>query len=129
MVLRGSSTHLLDEAERSLHDALCVLVKIVQDRQIILGGGNSEISMANAVEDYAKTVKGKKSLSISGFAKALKMLPMIIADNGGYDSSELVQNICYDLRNGKPHVGLDMEKGEVGDMEQLGIYESLKVKE
>lgn len=129
MVLRGSSSHLLDEAERSLHDALCVLVRIVQDRQIILGGGNSEITMANAIEDYAKTIKGRKSLAVLGFAKALKTLPMIIADNGGFDSNELVQNICYEQRNGKPQMGLDMEKGEVGDMEQLGIYESMRVKE
>lgn len=129
VVLRGSSSHLLDEAERSLHDALCVLLKIVQDRQIILGGGNSEITMANAVEDYAQGIKGKKSLAVMGFAKALKMLPMIIAENGGFDSSELVQNICYDIRHGKTSVGLDMEKGTVGDMEEMGIYESLKVKE
>lgn len=46
--------------------------------------------MANAVEDYAKDIKGKKSLAVLGFAKALKTLPTIIADNGGYDSSELV---------------------------------------
>lgn len=90
VVLRGSSSHLLDEAQRSLHDALCVLLKIVQDKQIILGGGNSEITMANAVEDYSKGIKGKKSLAILGFAKALKTLPMIIAENGGFDSSELV---------------------------------------
>ena len=90
IVLRGSSSHLLDEAQRSLHDALCVLSKIVQDRNIILGGGNSELSMAIAVEDLANKVKGKKALAIQGFAKALKSLPTIIADNGGYDSSELV---------------------------------------
>lgn len=64
IVLRGSSSHLLDEAERSLHDALCVLFKIKKDRQIILGGGNSEISMAISVEDLAKDIKGKKALAV-----------------------------------------------------------------
>lgn len=87
------------------------------------------MAMANAVEDHAKGIKGKKSLAVLGFAKALKTLPMIIAENGGFDSSELVQNLCYDLRHGKSTVGLDMEKGTVGDMEELGIYESLLVKE
>ncbi len=72
VVLRGSSSHLLDEAERSLHDALCVLVKTIQYRQIILGGGNSELRMANAVEKLADEVCGKKSLAIKGFAEALK---------------------------------------------------------
>lgn len=129
IVLRGSSSHLLDEAERSLHDALCVLSKIVQDKSIILGGGNSELSMAIAVEDLANKVKGKKALAIQGFAKALKSLPTIIADNGGYDSSELVQNILFDLRNGKTTSGLNMSEGIVDDMEKLGIYESHRVKE
>ena len=90
IILRGSSSHLLDEAERSLHDALCVLVKTVEDRQVILGGGNSELRMANAVEDLAKEVKGKKALAVQAFANALRKLPMFIAENGGFDSAELV---------------------------------------
>lgn len=56
IVLRGSSQHLLDEAERSLHDALCVLSKMVQDKRMILAGGNSEIRMSIAVEELAKNV-------------------------------------------------------------------------
>lgn len=85
--------------------------------------------MAIAVEELANKVKGKKALAIQGFAKALKALPTIIADNGGYDSSELVQNILYEIRNGKPSAGLNMNEGTVDDMEKLGIYESHRVKE
>jgi len=85
--------------------------------------------MAIAVEDLAKNVKGKKALAIQGYAKALKQLPTIIADNGGYDSSELVQNIMFDIRNGKKTNGLNMIDGTVDCMEKLGIYETLKVKE
>ena len=129
VVLRGSSEHLLDEAERSLHDALCVLVKTVQEKKTIYGGGNSEISMANAVEDLARQVKGKQALAIEGFARALKRLPTIIADNGGYDSAELVQNIAFALRNGKTTSGLDMVNGDVACMKELGITECLRVKE
>ncbi len=129
VVLRGSSSHLLDEAERSLHDALCVLVKTIQDRNIIYGGGNSEVSMANAVEDLAKEIQGKKSLAVLAFADALKKIPLIIADNGGYDSSELVQNLTYDLRHDKNTHGLNMTDGSIGCMEELGIYESMRVKE
>lgn len=129
VVLRGSSEHLLDEAERSLHDALCVLVKTVQDKKTIYGGGNSEVAMANAVEDLGRQVKGKQALAIDGFAKALKRLPTIIADNGGFDSAELVQNLAFALRNGKPTSGLDMVKGDVGCMKELGVRECLRVKE
>ena len=75
IVLRGSSSHILEEAERSLHDALCVLVKTIENKKVIYGGGNSEISMANAVEDLARTIEGKQALAIEAYARALKKLP------------------------------------------------------
>ena len=59
IVLRGASRHILDEAERSLHDALCVLVQTVKNKKIIYGGGNSEMQMAAACNALAQTVKGK----------------------------------------------------------------------
>lgn len=59
IVLRGSGSHILDEAERSLHDALCVLVAAVKNHRILYGGGNSEIRMSLAIEDFGKSVRGK----------------------------------------------------------------------
>ena len=129
IILRGSSMHLLDEAERSLHDALCVLVKMIQDKKTIYGGGNSEIYMANKVEDLARTIEGKQSLAVEGFSRALKRLPMIIAENGGYDSADLVQRISFAQRNGNLTAGLNMDEGEVGDMKARGITECMRVKE
>lgn len=129
VVLRGSSSHILDEAERSLHDALCVLVKTIENKRCIFGGGNAEITMANAVEDLARDIEGKEALAIKAYANALRQLPTIIADNGGYDSAELVQNLAYQLRSGNTKSGLDMNTGNVGCMEELGIRECLKVKE
>lgn len=90
IVLRGSGAHILDEAERSLHDALCVLVAAVKNHRVVYGGGNSEVTMSLAVEDASKKVEGKQALAVEGFAKALRQLPTIIADNAGYDSAELV---------------------------------------
>ena len=71
-VLRGSSKHILDEAERSLHDAICVLVNTIKNRRVIYGGGNSEMRMASAVDKLAKTVKGKTALAIEAYARALR---------------------------------------------------------
>jgi T-complex protein 1 subunit beta len=129
IVLRGSSMHLLDEAERSLHDALCVLVKTIQNKKTIYGGGNSEIYMANKVEDLARTIEGKQALAVEAFARALKRLPMIIAENGGYDSADLVQRISFAQRNGNLNAGLNMDIGEVGDMKEMGVTECMRVKE
>jgi T-complex protein 1 subunit beta len=59
-VLRGASTHIVDEAERSLHDALCVLITTVKNTKVVYGGGNSEIQMSLAVDKLTSTVKGKQ---------------------------------------------------------------------
>lgn len=72
IVLRGSGSHILDEAERSLHDALCVLVSAVKNHRVIYGGGNSEIKMSLAIDELAKGVTGKQALAIESFSKALR---------------------------------------------------------
>jgi len=83
IVLRGASSHILDEAERSLHDALCVLVQTVKNRRVVYGGGHSEMKMSIACDQLAKTIKGKQALAIEAYARALRQLPTILADNGG----------------------------------------------
>ncbi len=128
IVLRGATSQMLDEAERSIHDAICVLTQTVKERRTVYGGGCSEMIMACAVEDVAQKTPGKISLAIAAFAKALRMIPTIIADNGGYDSSELVANLQSSHRSGNATAGLDMRTGIIGDMEKLGIVESFKVK-
>jgi len=70
--LRGSGSHILDEAERSLHDAICVLVAAVKDNRVVFGGGNSEMRMSLAVDELAKSVKGKQALAIESYARALR---------------------------------------------------------
>jgi len=129
IVLRGSGNHILDEAERSLHDAICVLVSAVKNHKTIFGGGNAEMRMALAVQDLAQKVEGKQSLAIEAFAKALRQLPTIIADNAGYDSAEIVQNLRSAVANGDTEAGLNMFTGKVGNMRELGITECLRVKE
>merc|ERR1740128_875296 len=84
--------------------------------------------MANAVSQLAMRTPGKEAVAIEAFAKALRTLPTIIADNAGYDSAALVSELRADHTNGKHKMGLDMIEGETGDMEQLGIVESFKVK-
>lgn len=129
IVLRGASSHILDEAERSLHDALCVIVETVKSKYTIYGGGFSEMKMAHEVEKYAENVKGKVSEAILCFASALRQLPTIICDNGGYDSAELISTLKHEVHQGKQSPGLNMVKGTIGDMKELGIYECLRVKE
>jgi len=92
IVLRGPTEQLLKEAERSLHDVLCVLSQTVaKEKRIVYGAGCAETLMANAVDELArKTPNGKMGIAIDAFANALRKLPAIIAENGGYDAAEIV---------------------------------------
>ena len=93
IVLRGATMSLLDEAERSLHDALCVLSQTVKEPRTVLGGGCAELIMAKAVDDLAVKIAGKKAMAVEAFSRALRMMPTILADNAGYDSSDLVARL------------------------------------
>lgn len=128
VVLRGPSSHVLDEAERSLHDALCVLSLVVRDPRVICGGGCTETAMSLAVEEAAKKTPGKRSLAVEAFARALRTIPTIIADNAGYDSNELVSQLRAAHTAGKVNAGLDMRRGAIGDMVEMRVIEPLRVK-
>ncbi|GAX81821.1 hypothetical protein CEUSTIGMA_g9249.t1 [Chlamydomonas eustigma] len=129
IVLRGASSHILDEADRSLHDALCVLQATVKDSRVIYGGGYPEMKMAKAVEELAGRTPGKKSLAMEAFARALRALPATICDNAGLDSSEIVSNLrAAHGADPNSRMGIDVVKGEAGDVAELGIYEAFRVK-
>lgn len=128
VVLRGATEQGLDEAERSLHDALSVLSQTTRETRTVLGGGCSEMVMSKAVDQAAANETGKKSLAIEAFARALRALPTILADNAGFDSSELVAKLRSAIYNGMTTSGLDLNEGKVADMRDMGIVESYKLK-
>ncbi|KAG6868077.1 T-complex protein 1 subunit beta [Termitomyces sp. T159_Od127] len=128
VVLRGSTTQMVDEAERSLHDALSVLSQTVKETRTVLGGGCSEMLMSCAVEEEARKVKGKKAIATEAFGRALRQIPTILADNAGYDSSDLVTKLRAAHYEGQSDAGLDMNEGTIGLMRKLGVTESYKLK-
>lgn len=108
IVLRGATQQILDEAERSLHDALCVLTQTVKEPRTVYGGGCSEMLMAQAVSNLANETPGKESIAMEAFARSLRKLPIIIADNAGYDSSELISQLRAAHSSGLKTFGLSM---------------------
>jgi T-complex protein 1 subunit beta len=128
IVLRGASSHVLDEAERSLHDALAILTSVVREPRTVYGGGCTEIAMAAAIDRAAECTPGKKAIAMAAFARALRQLPLTIADNGGYDAAELVAQLRAAHASGQSSAGLDIQNGTVGDMKALGIRESYQSK-
>merc|ERR1712166_1156571 len=91
--------------------------------------GNAEMRMSLAVDDLAKTMEGKQAIAVEAFARALRQLPTIIADNAGYDSAELVTNLRASISNGQTDAGLNMYEARIESMETLGVTECLRVKE
>jgi T-complex protein 1 subunit beta len=130
IVLRGATEQLLDEAERSLHDALAVLSQTVKEPRTTLGGGCAEMIMARAVDIAALKIEGKKQIAIASFATALRQLPTILADNAGYDSSDLVAKLRTAINDGLMTYGLDLMTpgGGIADMREMGVIESYKLK-
>ncbi|XP_015513305.1 T-complex protein 1 subunit beta [Neodiprion pinetum] len=128
VVIRGATQQILDEAERSLHDALCVLAATVRESRIVFGGGCSEMAMACAVMKAATATPGKEAVAMEAYARALQQLPIVIADNAGYDSAQLISELRAAHNSGASTMGLDMEEGKIGCMKKLGITESWAVK-
>lgn len=128
IVIRGATQQIIDEAERSLHDALCVLTATVKESRIVYGGGCSESLMAAAVMKKASETPGKEAIAMEAFARALLQLPTFIADNAGYDSAQLVSELRALHTQGVCTMGLNMDKGKAGCMKELGITESFAVK-
>jgi len=127
-VLRGATEQIIGEADRSLHDALCVLTSTVKEPRTLYGGGCSELLMARAVDELASVTPGKEARAMTSFANALRQLPSIIAENGGYDSAQLVSELKAKHILGESTMGLNMTEGQVGCMQELGITESFSVK-
>lgn len=128
IVIRGATQQIIGEAERSLHDALCVLTATVKESRVVYGGGCSESLMAAAVTKSANETPGKEAIAMEAYARALLQLPTIIADNAGYDSAQLVSELRALHTQGTSTMGLNMDKGRVGCMRELGITESYAVK-
>jgi T-complex protein 1 subunit beta len=99
---------MVDEAERSLHDALSVLSQTVRETRTVLGGGCTETLMSVAVDAAARTVAGKRALAVEAFARALRMMPTILADNAGFDSSDLVAKLRAAHYDGQKDAGLGL---------------------
>jgi len=128
IVLRGATNQILDEADRSIHDALCVLTQTVKETRTVFGGGCSETLMAKAVLDAAVHIPGKEAIAMEAFARALMMIPTIIADNAGYDSAQLTAELRAAHAEGKTTWGLNMDEAKVDCMDDVGITESYQVK-
>jgi len=116
VLVRGSNQLILDEAERSLHDALCVIRSLVKERNIIVGGGAPEIEMSVQLEKISKTLGGLDPLIYKEFAEALEVIPYTLAENSGLKPIEIVTELRRVHIEGGSQIGLNVKKGVLTNM-------------
>ncbi len=129
ILIRGGTERIINEAERSIHDALCVVRDVVRDPRIVAGGGAVEVELASRLEEWAEKESGREQLAIKAFAEALEIIPITLAENAGLDPIDMIVNLKSDHEKGKKWSGIDIFDGKVKDMYGLGVYEPAAVKE
>ena len=128
VIVRGSNQLVLDEADRSLHDALCVIRCLAHKQFLITGGGSAEIELSVRLGQWARTLSGMELVCVKAFAEALEVIPYTLAENAGLNPIEIVT----ELRNkhamlGNVHEGINVKKGTVSDMRKENVLQPLLV--
>ena len=128
ILIRGGTERIVDEAERSIHDALCVIRDVVQDPKIVAGGGAPEIEVARKLRRYAEGLAGRERLAVSAFAEAMEVIPTTLAENAGMDPIDAISEMQSRHEKGETWAGLNSHEGKVSDMAELDVYEPTQVK-
>jgi len=130
IVIRGGSEHVVEEAERSLHDALCVVRNAIEDGKIVAGGGSVETEVAKQLRDFAVKLGGREQLAIQCFAEAVEAIPLTLAQNAGLDPMDIM--IELRRKHQEPEnkwYGVSAYDGKVTNMLKERVIEPLRVKQ
>ena len=130
ILIRGGTEHVTQEVERSLHDALKVVGSVLEDGVVCPGGGATEIDLAVRLRKWAGTVGGREQLAVEAFAQSLESVPWALAENGGYDSINVLIDLrsAHDGAQANKNVGINLSDGKTADMWKLHVIEPLRVK-
>ncbi|KAI7684857.1 hypothetical protein SSS_03213 [Sarcoptes scabiei] len=131
IILRGPNEYFLDEMERSLHDSLCAVKRVLESKKVVPGGGAVESALSVYLENIATTISTREQLAIAEFAKSLLVIPKTLAVNAAKDASDLVAKLrsYHYSSQTKPenqnlkNTGLDLVEGTVKDSIKMGVLE------
>jgi len=129
ILIRGGSQRVVDEADRSIHDALMVVKDVVEKPSIVAGGGSPEAYLATELNEWTGSSEGREQLAIKQYAEALESIPLTIAENAGMDPIDSLITLRANQSSGKQTVGINAREGKIGNMFSLDIVEPLAVKE
>jgi T-complex protein 1 subunit eta len=126
IVLRGGAAQYIEEAARSLNDAIMIVTRAIRTHAIVAGGGAIEMELSRYLREHVRTIKGKTQLVINGYAKALEIIPKQLADNSGMDATDVLNKLrMHHNAEGAEGlwVGVDVLNGEVADLFKLYVWE------
>jgi chaperonin GroEL (HSP60 family) len=128
LLIRGGTQRMTAEAERSIHDALCVVRDLIEEPKVVAGGSAPEMEMASVLKKYAQTVQGREQLAIIVFAESLEIIATTLAENAGLDPIDILSQLRTRHEKGETWAGIDVLAGKVEDMTKINVYEPLAVK-
>jgi T-complex protein 1 subunit alpha len=131
IILRGANDFMVDEMERSIHDALCVVRRVLESKSLVPGGGAVEAALSIYLENFATTLSSREQLAIAEFARSLLVIPKQLGVNAAQDSTDLVAKLraYHNTSQTKPEhqdlkwIGLDLTNGVVRDNKKAGVFE------
>ena len=128
LLVRGATQRMTAEAERSIHDALCVIRDLIQEPKIVAGGSAPEMEMASVLRKYAETMPGREQIAVRVFAEALESIAVTLAENAGLDPVDILIELRTRHEKGETWAGIEVLEGKVQDMSKVNIFEPLSVK-
>lgn len=127
--VRGGNKMIIEEAKRSIHDALCVVRNLIRDNRVVYGGGSIEIACSTTASDTADQIPGVEQYAVRGFAAALDNVVMALAENSGLPPIETLADVkSRQIREGNKYLGIDCMGTGTNDMRQQNVYEALTSK-
>ncbi|XP_060554567.1 T-complex protein 1 subunit delta-like, partial [Ruditapes philippinarum] len=127
VLMRGSNKLVLEEADRSLHDALCVIRCLVKKRALIAGGGAPEIELSLSLMDYANSLAGMEQYCFRAFAEALEVIPFTLAENAGLNPIATVTELRNRHAQGEKTAGINVRKGAITNILEENVVQPLLV--
>ena len=128
LLLRGGSQRVVDEVERSVHDAIMVVKDVMENPLIVAGGGAPETFAATKIRSWAKSLEGREQLAAEKFADALESIPLTLSENAGMDPIDTLTTLRSKQQKGEKWTGIDVMKGKIANMKSSDIIEPLVVK-
>ncbi|NWJ43827.1 thermosome subunit [Marine Group I thaumarchaeote] len=128
LLLRAGSQRVVDEAERSIHDAIMVVKDVMELPSIVAGGGSPETFASTKIRSWSKSLEGREQLAAEKFAEALESIPLSLCENAGMDSIDTLASLRSKQLGGNKWTGIDVMNGKVADMKSSDIVEPLAVK-